>query len=83
MVLLDRMIHAQRLTEFVQEVLRLHNNELLDKARWDYWLHRVYEMSFKDYIAQVDGTDEEVPSDEAMKTTIRDSMGIITGFCPS
>jgi hypothetical protein len=83
MVILDKMIHAGRLTEFVQEVLRFHNQELLDKARWDYWLHRVYEMSFKDYVAQVDGTDEEVPSDEAMKTTIQDSMGIITGFCPS
>ena len=83
MVILDKMIHAGRFTEFVQEVLRIRNKEMVEQARWDYWLHRVFEISYKDYLAQVDGTDEEVPSADAMKTTIQDSMGIITGFCPS
>ena len=82
MVILDKMIHAGRMTEFVQEILRLHNRELMDEARWDYWLHRVFDMSFEDYLAQIDGTAEEVPSDESVKTTIKDSMGIINGFCP-
>lgn len=82
MIVLDRMIRARRFTEFVREVMRIRNNEMIEKARWDYWLHRVYEMSFADYLSTVDGT-EEVLSDEVMEATVKESMGIINGFCPS
>jgi hypothetical protein len=82
MIILDKMIRAGRFTEFVQEVLRIRNQEMVDQARWEYWLHRVFEMSFQDYLATVDGT-EEVLSDDVMEATVKDSMGIINGFCPS
>lgn len=54
---------------------------MIEKARWEYWLHRVFDMSFDEYLARVDGT-EEVLSEEVMEETIRDSMGIINDFCP-
>ena len=82
MVILDRMIRARRFTEFVHEVMVIRNKEVLDQARWEYWLHRVFEMSFQEYLSTVDST-EEFLSDDVMEETVKDSMGIINGFCPS
>lgn len=81
MIILDKMIRVGRFTEFVQEVMKIRNREMIEKARWEYWLHRVFDMSFDEYLARVDGT-EEVLSEEVMEETIRDSMGIINDFCP-
>jgi hypothetical protein len=84
MIILDRMIRAGRFTEFVREVLKIRNEEMLDKARWEFWLHRVFDMSFDQYIAKLDGTEtEEVLPDEVLKETVKDSMGIINSFCLS
>lgn len=82
MIILDKMIHAGRFTEFVQEVLRIRNKEMVEQARWEFWLHKVFEMSYEDYLAKIDGT-EEVLSEDVMEATVKESMGIINGFCPS
>lgn len=83
MIILDKMIRAGRFTEFVQEVMRIRNKEMLDKARWEFWLHRVFDLSFDEYLAKVEGTSEEVLPEEVMEATVKESMGIINGFCPS
>ena len=84
MVILDKMIQTRRLAEFVREVLKIRNQEMLDEARWEFWLHRVFDMTFDQYIAKLDGTgtDETIP-DEVLEATVKDSMGIIDSFCPS
>ena len=84
MVILNQMIRAGRFTEFIREVLKIRNQEMLDKARWEFWLHRVFDMSFNEYIAKLDGTaTDEVLPDEVLEATVADSKGIINGFCPS
>lgn len=85
MVLLDGMIRTRRLTEFIQETMKIRNEELIDKTRWEYWLHKVFDMSFDDYMSRVGGnkeTEEVLPA-EALEATVRDSIGILKGFCPS
>ena len=84
MVLLDKMILTRRFTEFVQEALKIRNEEMIDKARWEFWLHRIFDMSFEDYLAKVDNraeTERQLP-DEALEATVRDSMEMINRFCP-
>ena len=57
---------------------------MLDKARWEFWLHRIFDMSFDQYVAKLDGTETgEVLPDEVLEATVKDSMGIINSFCPS
>lgn len=58
---------------------------MIDQARWDVWLHKIFDMEFSDYLSRLnDGaSQEEIPSDEVLKETVKDSMGIINGFCPS
>lgn len=85
MVIIDKMILTGRFAEFVQEFVRITNNELVDQARWEFWLHRIFDMSFEEYLSKVDSTKEteEVLPDDVLEATIMDSMGIINGFCPS
>lgn len=85
MVILDKMILMGRFSEFVQEFVRIRNEELEDQTRWEFWLHKVFDMSFKEFLDKADRGREsnETLSDEVLEATIKDSMGIINGFCPS
>lgn len=85
MVVLDKMILTGRLTEFVRELLKIKNEEMLDQARWDVWLHKVFDMEFGEYLSRVDDrtTAQNIPQDVELEATVKDSMGILNGFCPS
>ena len=85
MVILDKMILSCRFTEFVNELLKIRNEELIDKTRWEYWLHKIFDMDFSEYLSMLNGetTQDEIPQDEILEAMVRDSMGIINGFCPS
>lgn len=85
MFILDKMILTGRFTEFVREFMKIRNEELVDQTRWEYWLHRVFDMSFADFLAKTDSTQktEEVLPDDVLQATVQDSMGIINSFCPS
>lgn len=85
MVILDKMILTGRICEFVQEFVKIKNEELADQTRWEFWLHKVFDMSFADFLAKSENnrTEGEIPSDEVLEMTVKDSMGMIIGFCPS
>lgn len=84
MILLDKMIMSRRFAEFVRETMKIRNDELIDNARWEFWLHKVFDISFEEYLAKVDSkpeTMEQLP-DAALEATVRDSMEMINSFCP-
>ena len=85
MVILDKMIQAGRLTEFIQEFVKIRNQELEDQTRWEFWLHKVFDMTFKEFLSKTEQaaeTDEVLP-DDVLQATVLESMEIINGFCPS
>lgn len=85
MVILDKMIQAGRLNEFIREFVKIRNQELEDQTRWEFWLHRVFDMTFKEFLSKTEQAEEteEVLPDEVLQATVLESMGIINGFCPS
>ena len=85
MVILDKMIQARRLTEFIQEFVKIRNRELEDQTRWEFWLHKVFDMTFKEFVSKTEYATEteEVLPDDVLQATVLESMGIINGFCPS
>ena len=85
MVILDKMIQARRLTEFIREFVKIRNQELEDQTRWEFWLHKVFDMTFKEFLSKTEQAEEteEVLPDEVLQATVLESMGIINGFCPS
>ena len=85
MVFLDKMILTRRFTEFVHELLKIRNDEMIDQARWEVWLHKIFDMEFSEYLSKLNdrASQKELPSDEVLEATVVDSWGIINGFCPS
>lgn len=83
MIILDKMIHSGRLTEFVREFIQIRNEELIDQTRWEYWLHRVFDMSFGDFIEHSTATASEEISDAKLTHTVNESLRIANSFCPS
>lgn len=85
MVLLDQMIRCKRLHEFVCEFVNIQNEELEEQTRWDFWLHKVFDQTFREFLDGVENAQSQAerPSDEELETTVRNSMEILNGFCLS
>ena len=83
MVMLDSMIKTRRFSEFVNEFIKIRNEETEDQTKWEYWLHRVVDMSFADFLEKSDNRKNAEISHDVLEATLKDSWGIINGFCPS
>lgn len=86
MVLLEQMIRTGRFSEFVDEFISIHNEETEEKTMWEFWCHKVFDMSYQEFLNKAKGTTSngaEKPSDEVLEATVMESMEIINSFCPS
>ena len=84
MILIGQMIRARRLSEFVNEFIQIHNKETEESVTWDVWLHKVFDMNYQEFVDKTSKKEStEQLSDDVLKATVNESMGIINGFCPS
>lgn len=44
------MIRIKRLAEFFSELVKIRNEELTEKAQWEFWLHKDFERSFDEFL---------------------------------
>ena len=59
--LMDGMLRTHRLTEFVNQFVETYNEEQKDKALWDIWLHRVFDKSYNEFVAGLEGRSKAAP----------------------
>lgn len=83
MLLFNQMIRTGRLTEFVNELIKIRNEENENQTLWELWLHKVYDKTYANFLNEVHPQKDtgEKLSDDVVKATINESMGIINGFC--
>lgn len=80
---LNGMIHTDRLPEFVDEILQITGSEREDKANWDFFLHKVFEGSFNDFLEeQKVNKENQRLSARTIETTIQHSHDILNNFDP-
>lgn len=86
MLLMDKMILTGRFWEFVNEIIGIRNQELEDRFIQEVWLHRIFDMSYSEFVASVGATDpntaQETMSDDAQVDIIAESRNMLEGFCP-
>lgn len=80
MQLLDGMIQTQRLSEFVDKVVELYNEEKKEDMLWEIWLYRVHDKSYSDFVASVDSSSRAKPTDEETADIVKESKSIISNF---
>lgn len=81
MMLLNQMLQASRMCEFIDKIIDIKNEEVKEEARWEFYLHKVFDKSFADYLKEVE--EPKMPETADMKqveTTVKDSMNILENF---
>ena len=81
MLLIDKMLLTGRFSEFVGEIISMRNEEQEEKTLWEFYIHRVFDQSFRDWRNSLSTTTtEEVPTEEELIATVTGSMGILADF---
>ena len=83
-LVLDDFIRLQQLHDFSIETLKTIAEEKKQKSRWEYYLHRVWDMSFEEYVALCDRQmpREEKMTQEEVESVINTSKSMLDGFSP-
>lgn len=78
------MISTRRFCEFVETFAETYKNEQLEKVRWEYWLHRVFDLSYKDYVKSLGmNQTSAAPTRKEQIEAVRQSMKILDGLSPA
>ena len=75
MMLLNQELENGELADFVTEVMKIKQEENL----WEFYLHRVFDKSFEDFLA--DNQVEEVP-EANLEATVKHSFKMLNNFQP-
>ena len=58
-------------------------DEKIHDARWQFYLHKVFDMSFEDYVKLCEKPqDKQGMTNEEIGNVIKDSMKMLEGFRP-
>lgn len=82
MNLLQQMLAVGQFSEFISEVIRIRNNEEDEKYMWEYYLHRVFDKSFKEFMNDAKTVPDPEASKGELETTIRDNFEMMENFHP-
>lgn len=86
MIILEQMIRTQRFSEFINEFVRIRNEELEDRTQWEFWLHKVFDKTWAQFIEAVEGNksvEEKMPTQDELERTVNESKKIFNDFCLS
>ena len=77
------MLQTGRFAEFVVELIQTTNKEKEDKARWDIYLHKVFDKSFDEWNAEIENNkSNQEMSAGTIETTVQNSLNILQNFNP-
>ena len=75
-LLLDQIIPAGELSEFVSEFWKMNEEEL----QWQYFLAKVFDKSFEEFKESM--KPQQGVSKEELETTVKESLDMMNNFIP-
>lgn len=80
MTLLNEVIAAGQLSEFVDLIIKKREEE----RDWEYYLHKVFDKSFNDFMNDVDREAHDSLARQTfdVETTLQDSADLVMNFSP-
>ena len=80
---MDGMIRTGRFCEFVDSFVEIVNKDKEEKTNWEFFLHKVFDLSYKDFKEQIENNRQNLRmSKQTMETTILHSQDILRNFNP-
>lgn len=76
------MFQIGNLNQFITEFGQLMWKEKADNQRWDFWLHRVWDRSFDQYVYDCENqiSEPETEDMDNIETIINNSNDILENF---
>jgi len=83
-LVLDEFIRLQQLHDFLYEILKTIAEEKTHKSRWEFYLHKVYDMTFDEYVQLCENPpqQEQDMTHEQIGNVINESKMMLDGFVP-
>ena len=82
-VVLDEFIRLKQLHEFLVQTLTRIADEKVHDARWQFWLHKVFNMTFEEYVRKCEEPEQTAEIDFAeIGGIVSDSKAMLAGFVP-
>ena len=79
----DGMIQTYRFSEFVSKFIHAINAENEDKTNWEFFLHKVQEGSFKDFVDEMEETKRlQNVTTQSIESSVQQAMNILDNFNP-
>lgn len=78
---IEETIKTDSFSGFVSDFVEILNEENEDKVLWEFYLHRVFEKSYSEFISMIKTKKQpEKPVD--FEAAINESVNILNGFVP-
>ena len=80
---MDGMIQTGRFRKFVVDLIKADYKEKEEKIKWDVYLHKIFNMSYSEYEAELENNkNNREMTERTIETTIQHSMNILNNFNP-
>ena len=80
-VLLDGLILTNSLNNFVNEFFNIINEERKEKSQWEFFLHKVYDKSWNEFVNDIKTSENQTPID--LGATLVKSKNMLSNFTPT
>ena len=80
-VLLDGLILTNSLNNFVNEFFNIINEERKEKSQWEFFLHKVYDKSWNEFVNDIKTSENQTPID--LGATLVKSKNMLNNFTPT
>ena len=81
---MGEMIQSGRFDEFVVEFVQTVNKENEEQMNWEFYLNKVQEGSFKDFVDEIENNrNNQEMSEERIEEIVQHSMNILNNFNPT
>ena len=79
-VLLDNFIATNSLSDFIDDFLKFIGEERQEDTKWQFFLHKVFDKSWKDFCDEIESVDNGAKID--LGATVKKSHNMLTNFTP-
>ena len=79
-VLLDNLILTNSLSDFISDLFKFICEEREEKTQWEFFLHKVYNKTWKEFIDEIKMSKEQKEVD--LGATLKKSKNMLENFTP-
>lgn len=81
MMLLEQMFLNGQLCDFIDGFTRIRNDEINEKTQWEFYLHRVFDKSFSDFVSENEFANMPETAGN-LEETFNHSFDMLENFIP-